>query len=138
MITPEIREQLAALLVVELGPGTPVLPYGVFGPFDPPAVVIGEPDTDFDAWSCTDTATLGLAVVVRHEPAGARDTARALGELWPTVAAAVRRLITADDTLGGLVTSTVLKSATFGDFVVAGQPYPAQLLTLEIHSPTNL
>jgi hypothetical protein len=52
VITPEIREQLAALLVVELGPGTPVLPYGVFGPFDPPAVVIGEPDwlAGVDGW----------------------------------------------------------------------------------------
>lgn len=137
MITAAARLALADQLESELagqGVDVPVLPYGVLGAWQPPAVVLGMPDVTFDAWACVDQVVLGVAVVVRHEPEGPAATAQRLEELWPAAAAALRAVIATDATLGGAVVETVLKEAAFGDFIVAGQSFPAYLLTLEIHS----
>lgn len=133
-MTPEVRLALAAALVAQLPDGlATVLPYGVVGPFQPPCLVIGQPDVEFGDWSCTDRVTVGLAVVVRDHPEGPAATQRSLETLWPQVAAALKAAFHADETLGGLVTTAQLVRADFGDFVVQGSPYPAQNLTIEIY-----
>lgn len=114
-------------------PGLTVLPFGVSGPFDPPALVIGQPDVTFAEWGCTNRVTIGLAVVARHHPEGAEATIRDLDTLWVTVAWRLLDVIRTDPTLGGFVTDTTLKSAQFGDFVVAGSEYPCQNLTIETY-----
>lgn len=133
-MTPEVRAALAAAIAGQLPAGlATVLPYGVVGPFQPPCVVIGQPDVEFGEWSCTDKATVGLAVVVRDHPEGPAATQQSLETLWPRVAAAVKAVFHADQTLGGLVTTAQLVRADFGDFMVQGTPYPAQNLTVEIY-----
>ena len=135
MITAQVRQALADGLADELaGVAVAVLPYGVTGPFQPPCVVLGQPDTEFGDFLCVDKNTLGLAVVVRDHPQGPAATQQELEGLWPQVAAAVKRLLQADNTLGGLVVDARLMSAEFGDLVVQGQPFPAQQLTLEIYT----
>ena len=131
---PELREALAAALRTAVPYGrAEVLPYGVVGPFQPPVVVIGQPDVEFTEWGCTDKVTIGLAVVVRDHPEGAAATQQELETLWPQIADAVKSVFHADETLGGLVTTARLVRADFGDFMVHGTPYPCQNLTCEIY-----
>jgi len=133
-VSTTVREALASALAGELPAGVAsVLPYGVVGPFQPPVVVLGQPDVEFGAWGCEDKHTYGAAVVVRDHPDGPAATQQQLEGLWPQVAAAFRAAFRADQTLGGVVTDAQLTSATFGDFMVQGTPYPAQQLTIEIY-----
>ena len=134
-MTPAVRQALAAAIAAQLPTPAPasMLPYGVVGPFQPPVMVLGQPDVEFGAWGCTDKVTIGLAVVVRDSPEGAAATQQQLEGLWPVVAAAVKAAFAADETLGGLVAEAHLVGATFGDFMVQGTPLPAHNLTIEIH-----
>lgn len=134
MMSPAVRVALADAVRWQLPAGVAtVLPYGVVGPFQPPCVVLGQPDVEFGDWLCTDKVTVGLAVVVRDHPEGPAATQQSLETLWPQVAAAVKAALHSDQTLGGLVTTAQLVRADFGDFMVQGTPYPAQNLTIEIY-----
>lgn len=130
MIPSGARLWLRDHLAVE---GLTVLPFGVTGQFQPPALVLGQPDVEFGSWGCVHKVTIGLAVVVRHHPEGPEATIRDLDRVWPQVATQILDLIRTDPTLGGFVTNTELTTAVYGDFIVAGTAYPAQNLTLETY-----
>lgn len=137
MMGPAVREQLADLLRDALPDDVDaeVLPYGVVGQFDPPCIVFGQPDVEFnDEAPCIDKSTVGVAVVVRWEPDGSAATQIALEELWPRVAGALRHLTRTNPTLDGMVAESRLVSASYGEFAITGTEYPAQLLTLEIYN----
>lgn len=136
MITTATRERLAQLLGEQLGEPAPatVLPYGVTGAFQPPVIVLGQPDVEFGDWGCTDKNTLGVAVVVRDDPTGPVATQKALDRLWPQVAAALKAVFAADPTLGGQVTHSELKTAEYGTFVVQAKSFPAQNLTINLYT----
>lgn len=135
VITTAVRERLAQLLGEQLSEPIPaVLPYGVTGPFQPPAVVIGMPDVEFGEWGCTDKSVLGMAVVVRDHPDGPVETQRELDELWPRVAQALKAIFQGDPTLGGLVTHAELRTAEYGSLLVQGRTFPAQQLTTHIYT----
>ena len=132
-VRAHIASELTSRLGVLLADPPDVLPRGVDGPFDPPVVVLGQPDVEFDVEPCLDKWTLSVAVVVRVDPSGMTATQTQLEELWPAVATAVREMCSDDQSLGGLVASARALSADFGDFKVGSQTFPAQAIQLEIY-----
>ena len=75
MIPAGARSYIADQVLVD---GLTVMPFGVTGPFQPPALVFGQPDVEFGDWGCAHKITIGLAVVVRHHPEGPEATIRDL------------------------------------------------------------
>ena len=133
-MTAAVRDRLAQLLGEQLGESPArIYPHGIAGVLELPAIVFGQPDVEFGEWGCTDKNVLGIAVVVRDEPTGPIDTIRALDDLWPQVAGALKRVCT-DPTLGGLVDHADLATADFGSFTVAGRTFPAQNITINIYT----
>lgn len=132
MITAAAREYLADQLRPVLGADAVILPYGVAGPFQPPAVVFGQPDVEFDEWGASHKVLFGMAVVVRQHPEGPSATQRELEGLWPRVARALLDITREDRTLGGHVDHAAVKQSQFGDLLVQGTPFPAQNIILEI------
>ena len=133
-MTAAVRDRLAQLLGEQLGESPArIYPHGIAGVLELPAIVFGQPDVEFGEWGCTDKNVMGVAVVVRDEPTGPTDTIRALDELWPQVAAALKRVVS-DPTLGGVVDHAELAAAEFGSFAVAGRTFAAQNITINIYT----
>lgn len=131
-----VRAWLTDTLTSGLPDAVTVLPRGVDGPFTPPAVLLGQPDVDFDAGQLvarTDRVLWPVAVVVRQAPDGPAATQAELEDLWPVVAGVLRNALDADPDMGGLCSAAWVASSSFGSLQVQGAAFPAQEITVEIN-----
>lgn len=113
--------------------GLGVHPRGIDGAFQPPVVVLGQPDVEFDVQPChIHRYGMPVAVAVGRPGFDEIATQAELEGRWLEVAVALQELVDEGvlDALG-VVDATVTRSDS-GSFTVQGQSYPAYSITIEI------
>lgn len=128
-----VRDRITAELAARLPDLEATLyPRGVDGVFNSPAVVLGQPSTEFDVAPCSvHRYTLPVAVAVARPGIDDQATQRVLDDTAQRVASALSGMID-DQSWPDDVVGVKLTRSDPGALTVHGQGYPALLLSLEL------
>lgn len=102
------------------------------GPVELPAVVLGQPEVDFDTQPCTDTVTFPIAVAVALDGHNLPATQQELEVLWVSVSQLLRAQIDVPP-LALLGHNREVTRAEPGEWDVQGASHPAYVLTLHFY-----
>lgn len=115
-------------------PAWQVLPRGADQLTGFPVVAIGQPRWTPGPTACIDLHQFPLAVIV--DMPGSTATFEAiisdLDQLWPMIIGQLDDQIRADPTFGGVCKASHLTRSEFSTYTVQGQPFPAQLILINL------
>jgi hypothetical protein len=129
------RDQLVKIIEVAV-PATVTVHRSAFdGTTGMPMVIVGMPSwvDDTTVNYCAPHTEWPIAVCVARPGNNDAGTADQLDTLWPQVFTALRDASRADPTLAGICRQSVINRAQFGQFMIQGQPYPAQMITIDLY-----